>query len=497
MADNQALYRRWRPQTFADLIGQNHIKQTILNAIKTGKVSHAYLFAGPRGTGKTSLARLLAKAVNCSDNKEGEPCGKCANCSALSSGRMIDLIEIDAASHTSVDDVRNLIEKVNYAPSIARYKVYIIDEVHMLSRSAFNALLKTLEEPPAHAIFILATTEVHKLPSTVVSRCQYFDFHYLSHAELTEQLKKIAQQEKIKIDEAALVTIADNSEGSMRDAISLMDQAASFTSGKVDQQVLKDLLGVVDTQVARTLTQAVLDQDAPAGINLINEVYFKGYDINQVGKLWLNYLRELLMIKLGNGQLVQKSVDEKKEMARQSAVLTISELINLLQRLVEAMNQYRVVSLPQLALELVVAKSCGGVDSKPTVPASSETTAEKRTISGLAPTVSSAASPTLVKEVALTEDNFAEISAQICQGISSVSPSLGAILKTCQFTFNSGKMCIKVPSKFLQDTLDKAANRELFARQLVQAGIGDIIVEYVVEPVANTVTEVAQVFDIM
>ena len=510
MADNKALYRRWRPQVFADLVGQNHVKQTILNAIRTGKISHAYLFAGPRGTGKTSLARLIAKAVNCLDNQNGEPCDKCVNCIALAKGRMMDLIEIDAASHTSVDDVRNLIEKVNYAPSTAKYKVYIVDEVHMLSKNAFNALLKTLEEPPAHAIFILATTEVHKLPATVISRCQYFDFHYLSHAEVEEQLKKIAKQEKVEFTDEAFRIIADNAEGSLRDAISIMDQAASFADGKVDKNILKDLLGIVDVQVARELTQALIDKNAIAGINLVNETYFKGYDIDQLGKLWLNYLRELLMIRLGNEQLVSKSTDEKQVMGRQANQFTINGIVNLLQRLVEAMNSYKVASLPQLALEMVIAKSCTPVEgSNHPAPVSLVPIEEEATSSaepGPAPAAkqvvgASVASNnpnlTVPAAVEFTPEATALLQAQLCDGIGSASPSLGAVIKNSRFSIQKGRLCVTVPSQFLKDTLEKSANKILFKEQLRAVGADGLEIEYLVEIGANPAAAVAEVFGIM
>ena len=497
MAENKALYRRWRPQVFADLVGQHHVKQTILNAIKAGQPSHAYLFAGPRGTGKTSMARLLAKAVNCLDQKEGEPCGKCANCVALANGQMMDVIEIDAASHTGVDDVRNLIEKVGFAPAIGKYKVYVIDEVHMLSKSAFNALLKTLEEPPAHAIFVLATTEVHKLLPTVVSRCQYFDFHYLSYEEVAEQLKKIIQQEKIAISDDALQIIVSNSEGSLRDALSILEQAMSFSDGKIDQRILKDLLGIVDTKLVEDLTQAVLDKNTLKAIALINEIYFKGFDINQLGKVWLNYLRELLMIKLGNDDLVRRSVDEKKIMQGQAQKISVNGLVNLLQSLVGSMNSYKVASLPQLALELVVAKSCyADVPSTPIVEPKKPD--EAQVSMPVAPVAAAVPPPPKVfPQPALTAAKLAEIKQVLIESVSIASPSVGAVLKTSQMEVKDGKLQIKVPSKFLQETLDKPNNRILLAQCLVQVGAEGVEAECAVEAAPDAVNEVAGVFGIM
>jgi len=498
MADNKALYRRWRPQTFADLVGQEHVKQTIFNAIKTGKVSHAYLFAGPRGTGKTSLARLLAKAVNCLDSQAGEPCGKCVNCVALVAGRMIDLIEIDAASNTSVDDMRNLIDRVNFAPSTCKYKVYIIDEVHMLSKSAFNALLKTLEEPPAHAIFILATTEIHKLPATIISRCQYFDFHYLTHIEVAEQLKKIAKQEDVKIDDVALKIIADNAEGSMRDAISMMDQAVSFSSGKIDQIVLKNLLGIVDILMIRQLTQTVIDKDVPSGISLINDIYFKGYDLHQLNKLWLNYLRELLMIKLGNEQLVQKSTDELTIMQQQASKFAVNELINLLQRIIESSNQYQVSSLPQLALELVIAKSSPILLNNSTdSPVSKINSTMSSKISNQNNSFDSAPAPQSINIQAVTIKDSSTIHAQLCKSIGQVSSSLGAVIKNSRVDIQSDKLYLIVPNKFLKDTLSKPVNRELISQQLVKIGVIGMTLEFIADKTTDSVAAATEVFDIM
>lgn len=477
MANSQVLYRKWRPQRFVDFVGQDHVKQTIVNSIKAGKISHAYLFAGPKGTGKTSMARLLAKAINCLDNKEGEPCGECNNCKALILGNMLDLIEIDAASHTGVDDVRDLISKINLAPSVGKYKVYIIDEVHMLSKSAFNALLKTLEEPPAHAIFILATTEVHKLLPTVISRCQYFDFHHLSQDDIVAQLKKIAAEEKIAITEDALAVISENSEGSLRDALSILDQVMSLGVEEINVKTLEKVLGIVDNTIVRELTQTILDQDTLKGINLINDVYYKGYDINQLANRWLSYLRELLMVRLGNQDLVHRSQDEKAKMLKQIQQVEVNTLINLLQRIVESINNYKVASLPQLALEMVIIR-CAGEKVKPLQ--------EKSKVDQ--PVI---ATPQV--DVAVSE-----IWPKLCQAISSNSPTLGALLKNGKGNLSNNKLIIELPSSFLKDAVSRLNNLSIITLKLKELGFENVQIECVVSQQQDkSVNEVAEVFDII
>lgn len=477
MANDQVLYRKWRPQKFVDFVGQDHVKQTIVNSIKAGKISHAYLFAGPKGTGKTSMARLLAKAINCLDNKEGEPCGKCNNCKALIAGNMLDLIEIDAASHTGVDDVRDLISKINLAPSVGKYKVYIIDEVHMLSKNAFNALLKTLEEPPSHAIFILATTEVHKLLPTVISRCQYFDFHHLSQDDIVAQLRKIATAEKIAISEDALTVISENSEGSLRDALSILDQVMSLGVEEINVKTLEKILGIVDNTIVRELTQAVLDQDTLKGINLVNDVYYKGYDINQLANRWLSYLRELLMVRLGNQDLVNRSQDEKAKMQEQGQRVEINQLINLLQRIVEAINNYKVASLPQLALEMVIIR-CTGEKKKPI----------QERIKADQPII---ATPQV-------EISVSEIWPKLCRVISSSNPTLGALLKNGKGELSDNKLTIELPNLFSKDTVCRSNNLSVISLKLKELGLENVQIECVVSQQQDkSINEVAEVFDII
>ncbi len=293
---SQALYRTWRPALWDEVVGQDHIVQTLRNAITTGRVGHAYLFAGPRGTGKTTSARLLAKAVNCLDENLGKrPCNSCANCLAVNEGRFLDLIEIDAASNTSVDDIRDLRDKVNFSPSQGRFKVYIIDEVHMLSTSAFNALLKTLEEPPAHVIFILATTELHKIPATVLSRCQRHEFRRIPVPVIVAKLKELTKKEKIKIDDDALNLVARQATGAMRDAISLVDQLSSINE-HITLKDAQEILGTATSQAVIDLVDAMQARESGQGLNIIHQALDSGTDARQFARQVVEYLRNLLVM---------------------------------------------------------------------------------------------------------------------------------------------------------------------------------------------------------
>jgi len=293
----KALYRTWRPRTFNDVVGQSHITQTLQNAIESGKFSHAYLFSGPRGTGKTSAAKIFAQTINCETMPAREPCNECKACKGILDGSIPDVIEIDAASNTSVDDIRDIRERVKYAPSVVPYKVYIIDEVHMISVNAFNALLKTLEEPPAHVVFILATTEPHKIPLTIISRCQRFDFRSISHQAMMERMNFIVEQEKIDITEEALESIALVAEGGMRDALSILDQVISYSEQTADVEDVLAVTGGVSQDVLTDLTIAMYEQDSERVIELFDELMQHGKDAGRFVFDMIYFMRDLLFYK--------------------------------------------------------------------------------------------------------------------------------------------------------------------------------------------------------
>ncbi len=351
---SQSLYRKWRSQTFSDLVGQEAVTRTLLNAVRDGRLAHAYLFCGPRGTGKTSTARLLAKAVNCANPHDAEPCNECLSCREISAGRSPDVIEIDAASNTGVDNIRDLRETVNLLGSGGRYKLYIVDEVHMLSTAAFNALLKTLEEPPPHIIFVLATTEAHKVPLTVVSRCQRFDFRRIGMRDIVAHLKRVAEGEGLALDPPAADLIARAAQGGMRDALSLLDQAMAYCGASIDVERTRAMLGLADPDTLRHLIAHIAAQQSAEGLHLINELVTSGADLRQLNSQLAEELRALVLASAGAdvAALMDRTEDEAREIQSLARRFTLDELAACARVFARNETPARGLPVPQLALEL-------------------------------------------------------------------------------------------------------------------------------------------------
>ncbi len=357
----QALYRRYRPRDFDSLVGQEHITTTLRQALRQGRIGHAYLFTGPRGTGKTSSARILAKAVNClAPDVAARPDNTCSICQAVNEGRLLDLIEIDAASNTGVDDIRELRDRVAFAPTEARYKVYVIDEVHMLSTSAFNALLKTLEEPPPHVIFILATTEPHKIPATIISRCQRYDFHRLSSRLIAEHLATIAAREGLVVTPEALAIIARSATGSMRDAISLLDQITAYGHREIDAELVRNVLGMVSGAAVSRLVEAMADGDPGRLLVLLHELIAQGVDLAQLVNQVIEHLRHLLLLHVGRDPALLDLPDAVMEdLQSQARRFQAPQLLHAIRALNEAALALKTPLAGYLPVELALLDAVG------------------------------------------------------------------------------------------------------------------------------------------
>ncbi len=364
MTSSTTFYRKYRPQKFSEVIGQKHIVTTLEHALESARVGHAYLFTGPRGTGKTTLARLFAKAINCSNRKGAEACGKCQHCLLVEEGRSFDIIEIDAASHTGVDNIRELRETVALPPSLGSHKVYIIDEVHMLSIGAFNALLKTLEEPPAHVVFILATTALHKVPETILSRCQRFDLSRFPVSGIVQKLTHIAKAEKIKISDEALQMIALSAEGGMRDAESLFMQIVSLGVGPITEDTVAEALGTTKRGNVTTLVRLIGENDLFGSLALVREISRSGADLSLFAGLILHFLRDLLLVSTNREEglaLLGELTDEQKSGLTELAILfTATDIVTMLEHFQVAQVSSKTAVVAELPLEIAIVKILSG-----------------------------------------------------------------------------------------------------------------------------------------
>ncbi|MCH7586495.1 MAG: DNA polymerase III subunit gamma/tau [Chloroflexi bacterium] len=466
---SQALYLRWRPKTWDEVVGQEHVIKTLRSAIKNERISHAYLFAGPRGTGKTTTARLLAKAVNClAETFSQRPDNTCSPCEAVNQSRFLDLIEIDAASNTSVEDVRDLREKIHFSPNEGRYKVYIIDEVHMLSTAAFNALLKTLEEPPAHAIFILATTEVHKIPSTVLSRCQRHEFRRISVSTIKEYIKEKSEEVGLQIEDSAIELIARQATGSLRDAISLLDLLSS--SGELVTLVhARAVLGTVSGEAVQKLVSALTEQDAKLGLQTINAALNRGADSRQFAREMVDHLRGVLLAKMGNMELIEASNDIREAMIAAAKLFSLEKLLSAIKAFNKAALERRQTWIPSLELELAfleVLRIGEGSNSNPTLPEADPPLADRQPRAEIPPELPTA---TVMQT---TQSDYAEVRRlwkEILKTTRGFDPRTQALLNSgSPIGLEDGVLTLGFRSDLLREKMEKDQNIANAQRALQQ-----------------------------
>lgn len=475
---NLVLYRKYRPLSFGDVVSQDHVKQTLQNAVAGNRAGHAYLFTGPRGVGKTTIARIFARAVNCPNVKNGEPCNECEICKEFLGGTSLDVLEIDAASHTGVDNIRELIEHLQFAPTRAKYKVIIVDEVHMLSKGAFNALLKTLEEPPAHAIFVLATTEIHKVPATIVSRTQRFDFKKASVADLVSRLKYVCQDNNVSASDEALVVIAAAADGSFRDGLSLLDQVFNYSQGELTAELAEEVLGLTGFKTTYEFLDLVFSAKSLEAINFISNLQYSGKDLFQFHKDFLEYLRKVLIVKVGAAASFGFSDEMMSQLRMLAAKVTLEKLTAIIEIFQKAGNELRWSSIQSLPLELAVVESINVLGSDTSAPlraaAADEVTQSKPQIVTTSQAMSRGGQEALSK--------ISEFWPKILDKLKDYNHSLIPSLKLAKPVAVQGReLVVTFPYKFHKDAIDQRKNK-IVVDQVIEEVTGDkLMIKPIVE----------------
>ncbi|MFZ5982679.1 MAG: DNA polymerase III subunit gamma/tau [Patescibacteria group bacterium] len=476
---SQTLYRKYRPKNFSEVIGQHHIVDTLVNSIRNDRIAQAYLFTGPRGTGKTSIARILAKTVNCANPEDGIACEKCPACQALDEAKTLDIIEIDAASNTGVDNIRELKETVALPPTSLKFKVYIIDEVHMLSSGAFNALLKTLEEPPTHVIFILATTEIHKIPETILSRCQRFDFTRLPIQNIIEKLSEIAKKEKLTVEPEALQMIALSAEGGMRDAETLFSQVIALEDKKITAKEVEDILGTTKLETVLEVIENILEKQSGEAIGKINSLLENGYDLSVFNKALINQLRQIMLLKVNPDLKKTFSFEATKEhlekLIKISQKSELSEIIRAIDLFLEAQGKIMSFMLPQLPLEMAVIRATGVIPvmkneesvrlpkakTKSESPSDPPTaTPEKKTETAKTDKIAQSKTPISQEKLDNLFDEARRNWKKLLLDIKPFNHSLNALLSNCKpIETKDNEIILATPYGFYKDKLDIPSNK--------------------------------------
>ena len=457
---SKALYNKYRPKSFSEVVDQNHIKITLQNEIESGKIAQAYLFSGPRGIGKTTIARIFAKSINCTNRKNSEPCCQCEICQAIQEGRSFDLIEIDAASNRGINEIRELREHVKYPPTVCHYKVFIIDEAHMLTIEAFNALLKTLEEPPKHAIFILCTTEIHKLPETIISRCQRFDFKKVKIDDITKLLEKIVNEEKVKVEKGVLENIARHSEGYVRDAIGVLGQILSLNQQEITSEEAALVLPHSDFNLILELVGHLVKKDLKSAIDLINRLVNEGIEIENFTNDLLEYLRRLMLIKImGSAETLTWELDKKfvQLINEQATALSLDNLLKIIDLILTKLPSYKYSQIVQLPLEILATETVmlldqGGLSFS---QVKIFPTPEKILDSKIKKELNSVDSN-------LTVEELGKYWSQILEELKTLNHSLTAFLKVSRpISLQNNILTLGFPYKFQQEKIAELKNRHL------------------------------------